>query len=989
MSSSSSSSHTTVTYTSVSSNIDLPSWGIPLMEAYEAEAPLSPVHAPKYPEYLASSDDDIAPAEDQPLPASLIALSPGYIVDSEPIEDGPEEDPKMDPVDYVADKEEESSEDEEEEEEHLALTDSALYVPDSVSSTEEMEPFETDEFAATPPPPRSPQTVIPLSKTRLCRARISVRPHTPPSPSAKARITEYTIVPTPSSPPPSPLSPLSSPFPLIPYPSLLIPSPTRRDIIPEANMPLQKRTRFSAPSHRFEIRKSSVAATARQTGHALACGVNEMMTDLAATHRHDSEEFYKRHQDAQDDRALLRAWAYSEDRSQAMEAQISVLHAEKIDPKKTPMTDVTIKALIAQGMADALAYYEANRGSGNGHDSHDSGSGGRRTMPTARVCTYKDFLNCQPLNFKGTKGVVGLTQWFEKMESVFYISSCTVENQELALMYGRMLPEESDQVEKYVGGLPDMIQGSMMASKPKTMHEAIKFANELMDQKICTFAERAYTARPGEKKEYVGTLPLYTKCNYHHNEACAPKCNNCKRVGQLARDCRSPAAANNQRALGAIQKVVTCYECGVQGHYKKYCPKLKNKNCGNQVGNGEPRRKAYVLGGGEPNTDSNVVTVFPEDFLGVPLTRQVEFQIDLVPGAAPIAQAPYRLAPSKMKELSDQLQEFSDKGFIRPSSSLLGASVLFVKKKDGSFWMCIDYRELNKLTVKNLHPLPRIDDLFDQLQGSSVYSKIDLRSGYHRFIVREEDIRKTAFRTRYGHYEFQFVPFGLTNALAVFMDLMNRVCKPYLDKFVIVFINDILIYSKNQQEHEEHLKSILELLKKEELYAKFSKCEFWIPKVQFLGHVIDSQGIHMDPAKIESIKDWASPKTPTEIRQFLGLASYYRRFIEGFSKIAKSMTKLTHKGVKFNWGLGAVLDLGAVVFALEIWRHYLYGTKCTMFTDHKSLQHILDQKELNMRQRRWLELLSDYDCEIRYQPRKANVVANALSQKERIKPLRV
>ncbi|GKD74488.1 putative reverse transcriptase domain-containing protein [Tanacetum coccineum] len=261
------------------------------------------------------------------------------------------------------------------------------------------------------------------------------------------------------------------------------------------------------------------------------------------------------------------------------------------------------------------------------------------------------------------------------------------------------------------------------------------------------------------------------------------------------------------------------------------------------------------------------------------------FQIDLIPGAAPVARAPYRLAPSEMKELSEQLQELSDKGFIRPSSSPWGAPVLFVKKKDGSFRMCIDYRELNKLTVKNRYPLPRIDDLFDQLQGSSIYSKIDLRSGYHQLRVREQDVPKTAFRTRYGHYEFQVMPFGLTNAPAVFMDLMNRVCKPYLDKFVIVFIDDILIYSKDEREHEEHLKAILELLKKEKLYAKFSKCEFWIPKVQFLGHVIDSRGIHVDPAKIESIKDWASPKTPTEIRQFLGLAGYYchtpRRGLDG------------------------------------------------------------------------------------------------------------
>ncbi|GKC37812.1 putative reverse transcriptase domain-containing protein [Tanacetum coccineum] len=210
-----------------------------------------------------------------------------------------------------------------------------------------------------------------------------------------------------------------------------------------------------------------------------------------------------------------------------------------------------------------------------------------------------------------------------------------------------------------------------------------------------------------------------------------------------------------------------------------------------------------------------------------------------------------------MQELSTQLQELSDRGFIRPSSSPWGAPVLFVKKKDGSFRMCIDYRELNKLTVKNRYPLPRIDDLFDQLQGSRVYSKIDLRSGYHQLRVREEDISKTAFRTRYGHYEFQVMPFGLTNAPTVFMDLMNKVCKSYLDRFVIVFIDDILIYSKSIKEHAGHLKLILNLLKNEELYAKFSKCEFWLSKVQFLGHVIDSEGIHVDSAKIEAIKDWA------------------------------------------------------------------------------------------------------------------------------------
>nr|GFA67813.1 reverse transcriptase domain-containing protein [Tanacetum cinerariifolium] len=337
---------------------------------------------------------------------------------------------------------------------------------------------------------------------------------------------------------------------------------------------------------------------------------------------------------------------------------------------------------------------------------------------------------------------------------------------------------------------------------------------------------------------------------------------------------------------------------------------------------------------------------------------------------------------------------------------------LFVKKKDGSFRMCIDYRKLNKLTVKNWYPLLRIDDLFDQLQRSKVYSKIDLRSGYHQLRIWEEDIPKTALITRYGHYEFQVMPFGLTNAPTVFMDLMNWVFKPYLDRFVIVFIDDILIYSKNRKEHEGHLKMILKLLKEEELYAKFSKCEFWLSKVQFLGYVIDSEGILVDPAKIEAIKDWESPKTPTEIRQFLGLAGYYRRFIEGFLKIAKPMTKLTQKSVKFDWGekaeatfqllkqklcsapiltlpegsenfvvycdashkgLGAVLmqkekviayafcqlkvheknytthdlKLGAVVFALKMWRHYLYGLNLTKQIVNAQSEAIKEENFIN------------------------------------------
>ncbi|GKA26416.1 putative reverse transcriptase domain-containing protein, partial [Tanacetum coccineum] len=361
----------------------------------------------------------------------------------------------------------------------------------------------------------------------------------------------------------------------------------------------------------------------------------------------------------------------------------------------------------------------------------------------------------------------------------------------------------------------------------------------------------------------------------------------------------------------------------------------------------------------------------------------------------------------------------------------------------------------NKLTIKNRYPLPRIDDLFDQLQGACCFYKIDLRSGYHQLRVREEDISKTAFRTRYGQtLKCQYgKPYCLRGRYKYLNYLAH--CKLYLDKFVIVFIDDILIYSKSEEEHEVHVKTILDdLLKKEKLYAKFSKCEFWLKEVQFLGHVVNHDGIHVDPSKVESVKNWKTPESSTEIRSFLGLAGYYRRFIENFSKIAKPLTLLTQKNKTYMWGdeqeeafhilkeklcnalvlalpdgpddfivycdasklgVGCVLmqkgkviayasrqlktheknytthdlELGAVVFALKIWRHYLYGTKSVIYTDHKSLQYIFDQKELNMRQRWWIELLSDYECEIKYHPGKANVVADALNRKERLKPRRV
>ncbi|GJR75799.1 putative reverse transcriptase domain-containing protein [Tanacetum coccineum] len=394
----------------------------------------------------------------------------------------------------------------------------------------------------------------------------------------------------------------------------------------------------------------------------------------------------------------------------------------------------------------------------------------------------------------------------------------------------------------------------------------------------------------------------------------------------------------------------------------------------------EEEKRTRVLGPSEP---SATPSTHPVGFVAYVTTAIA--QVVRIPLPDGKAKSPYGLQTFRMEELSGQLKELQDKGFIRPSLLLWGAPILFVKKKDSSFRMCIDYRELNKLNVKNRYPLPRINDLFDQLQGSQFFSKIDLRSGYHQLRVHEDDIPKTGFRTRYGHFEFTIMPFGLTNAPAMFMDLMNRVCRPYLDKFVIVFIDDILIYFKTQEEHVEHLR-----------------------------HVINGNGIHVDPSKIKAVKNWNALRTPTKVRSFLGLAGFYRRFIEKFSKIVKCLTILTQKSKTFEWGEEQELAFqtlkdklcNAPVLALPdgpedfvvycdasrielgcVLKAKIYGTtKSVIYMDHKSLQHFFSQKELNMRQRRWIELFSDYNCEIRYHPGKANVVADALSRKEKVKP---
>jgi hypothetical protein len=292
--------------------------------------------------------------------------------------------------------------------------------------------------------------------------------------------------------------------------------------------------------------------------------------------------------------------------------------------------------------------------------------------------------------------------------------------------------------------------------------------------------------------------------------------------------------------------------------------------------------------------------VFPEELPGMPPDREVEFVIDLLPRTAPISKRPYMMSIDELKELKKPLTELQEARYIRPSSSPWGALVLFVQKKDGSQRMCVDYRPLNDVTVKNKYPLPRIEDLFDQMRGARVFSKIDLRSGYHQMRIRPSDIPKTAFSTRYGLYEFTVMSFGLTNAPSYFMNLMNKVFMEYLDRFVIVFIDDILIYSNSDSDHEEHLRLVLQKLQDNQLYAKYRKFEIWIGEVPFLGHII-SNGDPVDPAKVKEIMVWSVPTTVTKIQSFLGLAGYYQRFIEGFSKIAKPMTLLLEKGREFKW----------------------------------------------------------------------------------------
>nr|GEU86119.1 retrovirus-related Pol polyprotein from transposon 17.6 [Tanacetum cinerariifolium] len=566
------------------------------------------------------------------------------------------------------------------------------------------------------------------------------------------------------------------------------------------------------------------------------------------------------------------------------------------------------------------------------------------------------------------------------------LTAYTKRFQELVMLCTRMVPDEEDKVERFIGGLPDNIQGNVIAAEPTRLQDAIRVANNLMDQKLKGYARNAENKRrfDNNPRDNRGQQPAFKRQNVRgQNVARAYTAGNNEKIDVLG---LSPTATSagctmkGRRATVGSQPGIACYECGRTGHFKKDCPKLRNQNRGNKTGNNEATTKAYAIGRGA-NLDSNVVT----GLLGHP------FDIDLMP---------VELGSFDVIIGMDWLENFyaliiCDEKIVRIP---YGDEVLIIRGDDcdggsKSKLNIISCTKTHKYIQKGCQDYlaqvtsKKAEDKSEEKRLKDVPIVREFSKVFPEDLVREEDISKTAFMTRYGHYEFQVMPFGLTNAPA------------------------------NRKEHEGHLNLILRLLKKEELYAKFSKCEFWLSKVQFLDYVIDSKGIHIDPAKIESIEDWASPKTPTENRQFLGRSCVQLLKQKLCNASILALPEESENFVVYcdAWhkGLGAVLmqkekviayassqlkvseknytthglELGAVVFALKMWRHYLYGTKCIVFTDHKSLQHILDQKELSMRQRRWLEQLSDYDCEIRYHPGKANIVADALSRKERIKPL--
>nr|GEV37968.1 hypothetical protein [Tanacetum cinerariifolium] len=912
------------------------------------EHPPSPVEIPyvpelKYPEYLAPSDDE-EPLEDHHLPtdASPIAASPDYDGDDEHSDDDDDDD-----TDDEHPKEEPFKD--EEEEEHLAPTDpSTVPIVDQVLPAGDAEALEADEPTHAPGLP----IIICLSQTRLRRAWKTVKPEPPMSTSMEACIARHAALPSPPLLVPSLPLPLLSPLTTSPTNTgaplgytaarirmrALLPSTSRKTDILEVDMPPRKRACLTTPTPGFEIGESSAADEIVDTLMEMALttleGVNERVTELNTTVRQRTNEFEIHFEEAQDDRALLRsrvntlfrdrpdhrrttmlidreamyareAWAFSMDRSSAIAAhvrtletqvaaliaqtsslqaqlttalgRIEVLEVRDLEPQEGPAEAGSSWTFVY--LLDIINLMRT--GAGMVITEMIQGTCGRRKMTTPRECSYTDFLNCQPMSFQGTKGVVGsaLTWWNSHMRAVgqdvaYAMPWAALKRMiidkycprgEIQKLESEMFPEESAKVERYIGGLLDMIHGSVKASNPQSMQEAIEFATEMMDKKMLTHAERqaehkrkfddtsrntqhqqqlfkrnnverAYTDRPGDKKPYGGTKPL-----------CRPAATNNNNNNQNNNNNK------NHMAQGANARGITCFECGVQGHYKSDCPKLKNGNQRNRAGNRNVVAREYAVGTVGTNPNSNIVMEMGSFDVIIGMDWLVKYYAVIVCDEK-LVRVPF----------GDEILIFHGDGSNNGHESRLNIisctkTQRYLLKGCPILLAHVTTKETkDKSKEKRLKDVPIVQDFLEvfpeDLPGSSVYSKIDLRLGYHQLKVREEDIPKTAFRTGYGHYEFQVMPFGLTNAPAVFMDLMNRVA-PILA--LPEGSEDFIIY-----------------------------CD-------------------------ASIK-----------------------------------------------GLGTML-----------------------------MQR--EKKELNMRQRRWLELLSDYDCEIRYHPGKANVVAGTLSRKERIKPLRV
>ncbi|GJZ45364.1 putative reverse transcriptase domain-containing protein [Tanacetum coccineum] len=687
-------------------------------------------------------------------------------------------------------------------------------------------------------------------------------------------------------------------------------------------------------------------------------------------------------------------------------------------PKFAPLTQAAIRRMIKESVDVAIAIERA-RHANAGNDARGSGPvRGQDATPAVCECTFAGFMKCNPTTFDGTKGAVELQRWFEKTESVFRITECakgkkvkfvaatlqgpaltwwnamvatigfetvnqmpwnkmkqlmtamfypieevqimehelwnlkvkeynivayTQRFNKLALMCPRMVEPKKVKFDAYIRGLTDNIKGEITSYKPANLNEAMRMAHKLMKQKLQARDERILE---GKKRKWESFQSRNSSGKSNHRDNSRQTLQNKQKQGNARAMVTAPT--DGKVSSGSLPLceccftrhvglcTIKCYKCGKVRHKARYC---KEKNVAMDA-NALP-----------------ILTCYDCSEQGHTRNRCLR----------------------KVKQ--EEFGEVRGRAYLIKDVKLKGPNVVTEKKSK----------------EKRLEDVPVIHDFPEELPGlpplRQVEFRIDLVPGI--VPVAQEDIPITEFRTRYGHFEFQVMQFGLTNAPAVFTDLMNRVCKPYLDKFVIVFIDDILVYSKDEEDHGKHLKIILELLRKERLYTKFSKCDFWLDSIQFLGHVIDHSGVHVDPAKIEAIKSWAAPTTPTEVRQFLGLDGYYRRFIEGFSFISKPLTKLTQKDKKYEWGneeeeafhiLKRKLCSAPILALPEGTEDFVVYCDASL-KGYGAMLMQREKKELNLRQQKWIELLSDYDCEIRYHPGKVNIMGDALSRKEKNKPL--